>query len=663
MRNALPGCYLSLRYRQTKECTGFDLPCSNNNYKLRYHTRLYTHSSSRKMESISTQLPAQNEQHINRQIVNIAAYKFLTLTDLPQRRQALRELSQQWDLKGTILLSPEGINLFLAGSRDAIDRFVTTLRSESQFEDLIVKESLNNYQPFNRLLVRIKKEIIAFGVEGVDPRVQTAPKISAQQLKQLLDDEVPLTLLDTRNDYEIKLGTFEGAVDLKIKHFREFPQAVQSLKPELKQQPIVMFCTGGIRCEKAGPFLQQAGFENVLQLDGGILKYFEECQGAHWQGECFVFDQRVGLNPLLEETETTQCYACQEPLTAEEQQSVHYVMGVSCPYCHEDPARQMRSTIQHRHEAIKLATTPLPGSVPYDNRRPMNVPQQYDQQTLIDYLADYFPRIARETWQATCEAGRILDKNQPAAAGTTVRAGQRFWHLQPATQEPDVNVDIQVTYEDDYIVAVNKPAPLPMHPCGRFNRNTLLSILNTAYEPERLRPAHRLDANTSGIVIFSRTKAVAQVVQPQFDQHQISKTYLARVQGVPEVETFASHRHISAEKSTAGSRLPADKGLPAETHFTVLQRLDDETTLIECKPITGRTNQIRVHLWDLGLPIFGDPIYLPDKRLGEMQTLSVADPPMCLHAWKLKMTHPATDKPITLTAAAPAWAEVRRYSS
>jgi UPF0176 protein len=183
------------------------------------------------------------------------------------------------------------------------------------------------------MLVKIKKEIIAFGVEGIDPARQPAPKLPARNLKQWLDEGRPVTLLDTRNDYEVRLGTFRGAVSPGIDHFRDFPAAVAKLPVELKAQPIVMFCTGGIRCEKAGPFMQREGFTNVHQLDGGILKYFEECGGAHYDGECFVFDRRVGVDPALQETASVLCYNCQMPLTLADQQHPAYVPDKSCPHC------------------------------------------------------------------------------------------------------------------------------------------------------------------------------------------------------------------------------------------------------------------------------------------------------------------------------------------
>jgi UPF0176 protein len=266
-------------------------------------------------------------------IVNIAAYQFVAIDGLPNRKAHLKSLCDQWGLKGTILLSPEGINLFLAGTRQGIDALLSDLRNDPLLSNIQVKESLSDYQPFNYMLVRVKKEIIAFGVEEIDPRQETSRKISPKELKQWLDEGKEVTLLDTRNEYEIQFGTFEGAKQLHIPHFRHFPGAVNSLPEEMKQQPIVMFCTGGIRCEKASLLMEREGFQNILQLDGGILKYFEDCGGDHWQGECFVFDQRVALDPQLQETKTKVCVACQSSLTIEDLLSDQFIPGQSCPYC------------------------------------------------------------------------------------------------------------------------------------------------------------------------------------------------------------------------------------------------------------------------------------------------------------------------------------------
>jgi UPF0176 protein len=268
------------------------------------------------------------------EFVNFSAYRFTPLDELPALRARLTDLCRAEALRGTILLSPEGINLFLAGERAAMDCFLADLRTVPGLAGLAPKESLSPEQPFNRMLVKIKKEIIAFGIEGIDPARRPTPKLAPATLKQWLDEGRPLTLLDTRNNYEIRLGTFTGALPAGIDHFREFPDAVAKLPPGLKQQPVVMFCTGGIRCEKAGPYMERAGFAEVFQLDGGILKYFEEVGGAHYEGECFIFDRRVGVNPALQPTGSVLCYACQQPLTVAEQSDPRYVYEKSCPHCH-----------------------------------------------------------------------------------------------------------------------------------------------------------------------------------------------------------------------------------------------------------------------------------------------------------------------------------------
>ncbi|MCR6657005.1 MAG: sulfurtransferase [Opitutus sp.] len=270
--------------------------------------------------------------------VNVSAYKFTPLDELPVWRERLLEVCRAGDLRGTILLSVEGINLFVAGTRSGIDALLATVRSMPGLADFTPKESFSAEQPFNRMLVKIKKEIITFGIPGIDPARRPSPKFPARTLKQWLDEGRPITLLDTRNDYEIRLGTFRGAVPAGIESFREFPAAAKKLPEEMKERPVVMFCTGGIRCEKAGPFLEQAGFKNVHQLDGGILKYFEECGGAHYEGECFVFDQRVGVDPALRETNSVLCFNCQMPLTEAEQQDPRYVPDVSCPHCADTAA-------------------------------------------------------------------------------------------------------------------------------------------------------------------------------------------------------------------------------------------------------------------------------------------------------------------------------------
>jgi UPF0176 protein len=591
---------------------------------------------------------------------NLAAYKFAPLTGLKELRSRLLSLAKSLGVKGTILLSTEGVNLFVAGGAREVEVLLKELRSVPGLEDLEPKVSETAHQPFNRMLVRIKKEIIAFGVPGIEPAKRTSPKLSAVTLKQWLDEGRPVTLLDARNDYEVKLGTFKNAVPIGVQHFRDFPQAVRNLPEGMKERPIVMFCTGGIRCEKAGPFMEREGFKNVFQLDGGILKYFEECGGAHYQGECFVFDQRVGVDPSLHETESTQCFKCLTPLTPDEQEDDRYVPGKSCPYCFKTSLEQMALNIAERHELVRRATTPPPGSLPYDNFRPVTVPMECDGFALIAFLLATLKHVPRAKWEELARNGLLVNGDrQPASLEERVRAGQRYFQKLPSIVEPEVNADIRILHEDEALIVLNKPAPLPMHPGGRFNRNTLQHILNTVYHPQKPRPAHRLDANTTGLVLVTRTRHFASLLQPQFARGEIKKSYLVRVIGLAANDSFFCELPISAEPGEVGSReVDAVAGLPARTEFQVCHRLPDGTTLLEAFPITGRTNQIRVHLWELGLPICGDPIYLPDRKLGPVQTLCPADPPLCLHAWRLELSHPLTRERLRFVAPPPAWSEV-----
>lgn len=584
-------------------------------------------------------------------IQNIAGYKFAALENLKALRERLAERCKAFDLKGTILLASEGINLFMAGDADSVDRLLAELRAIPGLDDLQVKISASDHQPFSRMLVKIKKEIIAFGVDGIDPSRQPAPKISARELKTWLDDGRPFALLDTRNDYEVKLGTFDSALDLGIHHFRDFPDAVRRLPEDLKDRPIVMFCTGGIRCEKAGPFMQREGFRHVYQLDGGILMYFEEVGGDHYHGECFVFDQRVGLDPSLRETANTQCFVCWTPLTEENQCDARFTEGKSCPFCFVPTDEQSRRALEDRQAALRRAVDPLPGSEPYDNYRPVNTPAAYDGRMLLDLLSGIFPHLSREHWRALCDQGRFLNSDrQRVRPDHIVRAGDLFLHHLPNTREPDVSGDIRLVHEDEAIIVVHKPAPLPTHPSGRFNRNTLAYILAQVYRPQKPRPAHRLDANTTGLIVFARTAHFAKLLQPQFEAGTVEKIYLARVLGHPPEDAFSSTTPIRATAGVLGGRDVDPQGLPARTDFCVRRRDPDGTALLEVRPRTGRTNQIRVHLWELGWPILGDPAYLPDQKKGDTQTLPVDAPPLCLHAWRLAFAHPTTNERVEFEA-------------
>ena len=222
--------------------------------------------------------------------------------------------------------------MVLAAPPEQMADFLSFLKSDERFTDMTFKESISDNQPFNRMLVRLKKEIIAFDML-FDPAKDGGKYVDPKTLKKWLDGEQEVVLLDTRNDYEVEMGSFEKALKPPMKSFKEFKQVVDDLDPSLKDKTIVTFCTGGVRCEKAAPYMEQQGFKDVYQIDGGILQYFKECGGDHWDGECFVFDQRVSVDPKLVQTDKKLCYRCRHPLTAQDQQSPDYVVDVSCPHC------------------------------------------------------------------------------------------------------------------------------------------------------------------------------------------------------------------------------------------------------------------------------------------------------------------------------------------
>jgi UPF0176 protein len=273
--------------------------------------------------------------------VNIAAYKFITFNDTVEKRPQFRALCEELGLKGTILLSPEGINLFLAGLREPIDQFLAWLCADDRFADLQVKESYSDKQPFTRMLVKLKAEIITMKNPLIKPEEGRAPAVEPKTLKRWLDQGhddsgKPVVMVDTRNAFEVDVGTFNNTIDYRIEKFSEFPDVIAQHKNELDGKTVVTFCTGGIRCEKAAIHMQNVGFDSVYQLDGGILKYFEDVGGDHYTGDCFVFDYRTALNPKLEATQTAQCFACRAVVTPREQLSPYYVPGKSCPHCKKE---------------------------------------------------------------------------------------------------------------------------------------------------------------------------------------------------------------------------------------------------------------------------------------------------------------------------------------
>ncbi len=289
-------------------------------------------------------------------IVVCALYKFVRLENFKELRQPLHAFMEQQGIKGTLLLANEGINGTVSGSRQAIDALLAWLNQDPRLNPIVYKESFADSQPFYRTKVKLKKEIVTMGVEGIDPRQTVGTYVKPTDWNDLISDP-EVTVIDTRNNYEIGIGTFKHAINPKTDNFREFPDYVANNMDPQQHKKVAMFCTGGIRCEKSTAYLKEQGFAEVYHLEGGILKYLEDVpkEESLWQGDCFVFDNRVAVNHDLEKSNYDQCYACRLPITEQDKQSEKYEAGVSCPRCYGTHSEEQVARFREREKQIGLS--------------------------------------------------------------------------------------------------------------------------------------------------------------------------------------------------------------------------------------------------------------------------------------------------------------------
>jgi len=285
-----------------------------------------------------------------------ALYRFVDLVNYEEIQTPLLNIMNANQVKGTLLLASEGINGTIAGDQEGIDNVLNWLKSNPSLTDLTAKFSFDTENPFYRTKVKLKKEIVTLGVEGIDPNRVVGTYVKPKDWNTLISDPEVL-LVDTRNDYEISIGTFKNAVDPKTTNFREFPQYVKENLDPKKHKKIAMFCTGGIRCEKSTAYLKEQGFGEVYHLEGGVLKYLEEVPESEtmWEGECFVFDNRVSVNHQLEKGQYDQCHGCRLPITEEDKKSEKYMQGVSCHQCHDSLSEQQKLRFLEREKQIRLS--------------------------------------------------------------------------------------------------------------------------------------------------------------------------------------------------------------------------------------------------------------------------------------------------------------------
>jgi UPF0176 protein len=285
-----------------------------------------------------------------------ALYRFVSLNNFEELQTPLLNIMNSNQVKGTLLLAGEGINGTIAGEQQGIDNVLNWLKSDPRLSNLTVKLSFDTENPFYRTKVKLKKEIVTMGVEGIDPNRSVGTYVKPKDWNALISDPDVL-LVDTRNDYEISIGTFKNAVDPKTTNFREFPEYVKENLDPAKHKKVAMFCTGGIRCEKSTAYLKEQGFDEVYHLEGGVLKYLEEVpeEETLWEGECFVFDNRVSVNHQLEKGQYDQCHGCRLPITEEDKKSDKYMQGVSCHHCHDHLSEEQKARFLEREKQIRLS--------------------------------------------------------------------------------------------------------------------------------------------------------------------------------------------------------------------------------------------------------------------------------------------------------------------
>jgi UPF0176 protein len=290
----------------------------------------------------------------NTQIV-AALYKFVSLPDFAEKQEPLLSYCLEQNIKGTILLAPEGINCTISGSRQGIDAVLAYLRSDSRLADLEHKESFAQTPPFERMKVRLKPEIVTLGMPEVDPNQQVGIYVTPQEWNALISDP-EVTVIDTRNDYEVKIGSFQKAQNPQTQTFREFPEYVQHNLDPNQHKKVALFCTGGIRCEKASSFMLAQGFAEVYHLKGGILKYLAEIPAAEslWEGECFVFDERIAVRQGLEKGTYELCFCCGYPIAEQDKASPKYEEGISCPYCFDSLTDEKRVRQQEKWRQYQM---------------------------------------------------------------------------------------------------------------------------------------------------------------------------------------------------------------------------------------------------------------------------------------------------------------------
>jgi len=579
---------------------------------------------------------------VNDPIAHDAFYRFVRVDDVDATARTLHDLAQ--GLTGSVWVAPDGINGSVAGPATALDTFRTGLTSDprlgGRLAGLSFRRSAAVTPPFRRMRVHCRSEIVPLGLDGVDAVGHRRAVASPSQWRELLDDP-GVVVIDNRNRFEVRLGRFRNAVDPCVDHFRELPAYLDARLPlwQAEGKRVAMYCTGGIRCEKTSAWLAQRGV-TVLELDGGILNYFEQMPDAarDWIGECFVFDNRVALDARLNETPTTAAQ-----VYGSDARDAWRLERARRLEAHEEPESS---------EPVAPAREHAPSQRPRRGVRPSPLPTRDGVgpsvvalppgawRTVGEFLSDRFPAVAPGEWQRRMERGEVVDERGRGVLSTDpYRVSRRLHYYRSIDDEPPSAEPEVLVFQDDRLVVADKPPFMPVTPGGQHLHETLLVRLKRRTGIDTLAPVHRLDRETSGLVVFTVQPSDRGVYQALFAHRRVTKTYEAWAPWRADL-TFPMRRRSRIVQDEHFLRMREDAGeANSDTLIEVLE-VRGAWARYRLQPTTGRTHQLRVHCAALGMPIAGDRMY---PTLLPAGTDDLARP-LQLLAKSLNFVDPITDE-------------------
>jgi UPF0176 protein len=554
-------------------------------------------------------------------LVHSAFYQFVRVDHPETLASWIRSICQ--GINGSILIATEGLNGTIAGSSNAIEQFENQLKCHALFSKLTFKHSACTTAPFGLLRIHVKPEIVQMGVSDIDAVNHQPNAVSPKQWAELIGQE-HIILLDNRNRFEFNLGHFKGAINPDVSHFKNFPDYVKTNLPEWKAagKTIAMYCTGGIRCDKTSAWLSEQGVDSIV-LNGGILNFFEQQPESRlFEGECFVFDNRVALNNRLTQTQTTaeQVYANEPDAAWRIARAQTLLAAATIPSLNPS----------NRSHRSKVTTT------------------EGEHATMLDFFVDRFDHVKKEYWQRRFMAGEITDQNgHSLEAKTRFRLGQTLHYNRAILNERRIPFEAGVIYEDELIVVADKPQFLSVAPSGNQVSETLLMRLREQLNCPTLSPAHRIDRDTAGLVLFTKQKMHRGLYQNLFRDRFIHKIYWAVAAYRKDVllpvqihnRLGRSAQHFMQAASTAG--------IPNAQTLIELIEHNQQWGLYCLTPTTGQRHQLRAHMSELGLPLLNDEIYpviKPEVADTDEAWLSRYQRPLQLLAKHLRFSDPYTQQ-------------------